>query len=299
MTEENTQKRARAWCWTLNNYTDDDIASIKSIECSYLVFGKEVGKEGTHHLQGYIEFKDAKSLLRMKKYIPKAHFEIRLGTPEDASKYCKKEDQDYYEFGIIKHQGLDSDLRVACERVKAKAPLDSVAIDLPETFVRFHSGLEKLAYIVQEDRTVPPIVTWVWGLAGTGKTRLATEGHEFYIKDGTQWWNGYHHQERIVIDDFDGHWPFRDLLRLLDRYPYQGQTKGGYVRINSPEIWITCEFSPETFWGENELAQVQRRISNVIHLHTSFTQKRGGNTDPTPVSSGDDVEKTKYQDNIK
>jgi len=53
------------------------------------------------------------------------------------------------------------------------------------------------------------------------------------------------------------------LLRLLDKYPYQGQIKGGYVKINS-NIIITCEFPPEYFWKGNELAQITRRINKIF-----------------------------------
>lgn len=58
------------WCFTLNNYTDEDIKMFNLIcaNCAkYWAFSKEVGKEGTPHLQGYIEFK--------KKHRPKEIFD--------------------------------------------------------------------------------------------------------------------------------------------------------------------------------------------------------------------------------
>jgi hypothetical protein len=72
-----------------------------------------------------------------------------------------------------------------------------------------------------------------------------------------------------VIDDFDGKWPYRDLLRLLDRYVYQGQIKGGYVHINSDYIIITCEHRPEEYWSGNELTQVRRRL-DCVHECTNI-----------------------------
>lgn len=46
------------WCFTINNYTANDIDDIKN--CSSIkryIFQEETGKCGTPHLQGYIEFK--------------------------------------------------------------------------------------------------------------------------------------------------------------------------------------------------------------------------------------------------
>lgn len=50
--------RSYAWCFTLNNYTDEEIRRLESLECERLVVGKEVAPTtGTPHLQGYIRFK--------------------------------------------------------------------------------------------------------------------------------------------------------------------------------------------------------------------------------------------------
>ena len=47
----------KRYCFTLNNYTDEDINGIiKSADSASIlyIFGKEVGVEQTPHLQGYI-----------------------------------------------------------------------------------------------------------------------------------------------------------------------------------------------------------------------------------------------------
>lgn len=88
--------RVRNWCFTLNNYTSDDIDSIKAINCRYLIFGKEVGASGTPHLQGYIEFDKSVRFSYVKKLFPKAHLEPRTKPREANIKYCKKEG-DFFE----------------------------------------------------------------------------------------------------------------------------------------------------------------------------------------------------------
>lgn len=58
----------KRWCWTLNNYSEDDISAISAkllVVCKVALFGAEVGDEGTPHLQGYCEF--------ITKCRPKSH----------------------------------------------------------------------------------------------------------------------------------------------------------------------------------------------------------------------------------
>lgn len=262
-------KRSRNWCFTLNNHTDYDLAYLKmELECSYLVVGEEVGEQGTKHLQGYVEFKNGKTLSAVKKILKntKYHLEPRMGTVQQAAQYCKK-DGNFFEKGESSHQGARTDLDEIVLCVNSGTFHSS---DFPTTFIKYHKGIEAYALSLHSDRSEKPYVEWRWGSTGTGKTRGAVEAHGYentYIKDGTTWWNGYTQQTCIVIDDFDGKWPFRDLLRLLDHYPYQGQYKGGYVKINSPFITITAEYPPSHYYlVESELAQIMRRVNIVSNI---------------------------------
>jgi len=151
--------------------------------------------------------------------------------------------------------------------------------DFPEEYIKYHKGIEAFKSSLYSHRTEAPIVEWRLGLAGTGKTREPFDKHidSVYIKDGTMWWDGYEQQEAIIVDDFDGHWPYRDFLRFLDRYPYQGQYKGGYHKINSKFLYITCEHPPEHFWSGNELAQIKRRITSIIEKTPEVASEVAGN----------------------
>ena len=85
--------RSRGWCFTINNYTEEDenIVYAMSWDCAYIVCGREVGDSGTPHLQGYIYYKNAVRLSTMKEVHPTAHWEPQRGTPQQASDYCKKD----------------------------------------------------------------------------------------------------------------------------------------------------------------------------------------------------------------
>lgn len=264
---------SRRWCFTINNYKPSDWFAVKSLfnDCVYGVCGEEVGKEETPHLQGYVKLKNTKDLVKMKKYLPRAHLEMASSksTDIDNQKYCSKENQNVYEVGEpCEGQGTRNDIKEVANMIRnGTVTMEDVMFDFPELYLRYSRSFEKMFNAVAKPRNQPPEVIWRWGLAGTGKTRYCKEKHpDNYVKDGTPWWDNYKGQEAIIIDDFDNQIPFRTLLRLLDRYSYQGQIKGGYVEITSPFIYITCEFPPEYFWSDNELAQVKRRLTSVDEI---------------------------------
>lgn len=278
-----------AWLWTYHNYTEEDCEKIKNWKyVKYLVFGKEIcPTTGTPHLQGYVEWTSKRQFSVINKLSQKLsnhiNWLVARGTGVQNQDYCTK-DGDYWEQGKPSHQGSRTDLNSVKEMIDNGATELEIAESHFETWSRFNKSFSRYALLKSKPRNVPPTVVWYWGLTGTGKTFKATEScSSFYIKDGTQWWDMYENEDGIIIDDFDGKWPYRDFLRLLDRYPYKGQVKGGYVNINSPKIYITCEFPPSHFWSGNELAQVLRRLTLVEELKSSFhesTPEVLGNNNP-------------------
>ena len=134
----NSAKRYRNFCFTVNNYTDSQIKGLDNYNCNYLVYGLEIGKLGTPHIQGYIEFTHPKTIsafnkgLIAKKAVSGLIVNHAMGHLKQASGYCKKGESpdrcdmtpgnEYYfdnpgknykgnEFGIISQQGLRTDIK--------------------------------------------------------------------------------------------------------------------------------------------------------------------------------------------
>lgn len=87
--------RSRKWCFTLNNYTDNEYKTLNTTFQSKkwtFVMGKETSSTGTPHIQGYIEHKNAIKFEVLKKIMPRAHIEKALGSTKDNLAYCTKED---------------------------------------------------------------------------------------------------------------------------------------------------------------------------------------------------------------
>lgn len=106
----------RNWCFTVNNYTDNDVNAMESVASTarYLVYGKEVSESGTPHLQGFVMFPNQRKATALHKLFPSpTHWTVARDLVASAT-YCRK-DGDYKEFGICpsdtrKKQGKRSDL---------------------------------------------------------------------------------------------------------------------------------------------------------------------------------------------
>lgn len=50
----------RRWSFTLNNYIDDEVSTVKAnaTNYKYLIFGYETAATGTKYLQGFIIYKN-------------------------------------------------------------------------------------------------------------------------------------------------------------------------------------------------------------------------------------------------
>lgn len=276
---QHKSQNRKIWFFTLNNPQHEDFQAFKHDDFNYALVQIELGEGGTAHLQGVMRYNSGKSKASVKR-LHKRMWCSPAETLAGAIKYCSKAETKIYgpvEWGERPCQGRRTDLEKIAKEVRDGKSTLTIARESPDVFVRYHRGLQLLEATLAKDRDAESYNVWLWGLSGVGKTHHPFSIHgkdNCYIKDGTQWWDNYRGQEAIIIDDYDGRWPFRDFLRLLDRYPYQGQVKGGYVKINSKFIYITCEFPPEEIYGHsdptdesnNKLAQVLRRFTEIIEV---------------------------------
>lgn len=279
----------RNMCFTVNNY--EDVEKHEAIftlwpAVSYWVFGEEVGDSGTPHLQGYCEFKYPTKFSTVKKKLPTAHIEERIGTAKDASNYCKKGEQSktewkqwkdggphfglnakVHEGGEISNQGKRNDLSPAVEMIREGKRMRTVAQECPETFVRFHKGLIALQAQLVEPRTGPPTVKVFYGSTGSGKSKLAREwlGEDFYDWWPAQekWFDGYEGEKNVIFEEFRGQFPFGMMLMLLDRYSARVQLKGSMINFAATRIAITSPLHPR-LWYKSEELQANDRIDQMI-----------------------------------
>lgn len=134
--------RLKNFCFTLNNYTNEDIKYLETFYkgyCVYLIYGKEIGnKEGTSHLQGYAQLKKQTRFNTIKKLLSKYHIENAMGTPEQNKVYCSK-DGNFIEFGELRTNGSNKSIKNGIrEQIKlCKSYNEVLEIEGIEKYLKF------------------------------------------------------------------------------------------------------------------------------------------------------------------
>lgn len=209
---------------------------------------------------------------------------IRGKSPIRMIKYCTKEETRVS--GPWTGGDLPTENRragdVIIELVKRGRPNSEIIEQFPTMGKNIIMIREMLTQTrVVDRRNGPPSVLFVHGEAGSGKSRYFHDMEEadrecLFIEGppetGTWFFNGYHGQHILVIDDCAP--PtiknVHHYLRLLDRYPMTVHTKGGHHEFNSPIIGITSNLTWDQ-WCANinsfHKAALRRRITNIIEMN--------------------------------
>lgn len=262
----------RNFCFTFNKYGVLD--ALDSLPCSYLIYGREVSKSGTPHLQGFVAFKSQKSLSAaiktLQKVMPTCHVEVSR-TFDEAIEYCKK-DGDYVERGV---RPMSQKTKGAVEEERWKNILEVARTgefsQLPSVIQfknkrlledHYHTALKcrKL-----EDTEMEHL--WYYGSSGTGKSRKAREENpDAYLKMCNKWWDGYLDQEVVIIEDLDSiHHVLGHHLKIwADRYPFLAEVKGSAFKIRPKLIIVTTNYHPEEIWTDpRTLDPILRRFKTI------------------------------------
>lgn len=155
--------QSQRWCFTINNY-DDHVqgrlcqALAEDTVVKYAVYGREVGEQGTPHLQGFIIFKQRKRPAGVLEFFSPVgvhpHIEAARASSHQAAEYCKK-DGDYEEFGSppsVPGQRNDFNEFKAWVLEQPRKPTPQlVASEFPQLYLKYSRIMEwiELIYPVQ------------------------------------------------------------------------------------------------------------------------------------------------------
>jgi len=272
---------ARHWCITINNpcWLEPDWSTIAHLR--YAVGQIEEGAEGTRHFQAYVELTTPVRFSAFKKTcLTDGHYEKRKGSRDQARDYCMKADtrkEGPWEFGRWElEQGRRTDIEGVTSMIEAGASYNEIALSAPVVFIKYHRGIKELLNERNRkyrDSSTEPEVIFIYGKSGCGKSRKAEEiagkSPIAHWQDNGKWWDGYQDQEWVVLDDFAGSsMAYKDWKRLVDRYGFSVETKGGVVQMSTHRFVITSTRRPDEWWDlekcKIDRAEIYRRITKVL-----------------------------------
>lgn len=274
----------RDWCFTLNNYTPEEVAALKTLaedgKVKYIVWGYEVAPTtGTPHLQGYMEFprdRQRSTIVRMPGCARLANVQERHGTQEQAINYCKK-DGNWEEHGTRKSQGARNDVKELVAKIKAgELTVDEIALEDPVLYNQYGRTLREIEDIVRRKLRRPAVMPncfWYYGETECGKSHaaIAEAGPDRYDynPDDHGWWDAYRGEKNVVINELRGGIPYATLLRLCDKWPTTVPRRGREpTPFMAENIWVTSSMHPSRVYPnldeQDSLEQLRRRFKIVF-----------------------------------
>lgn len=262
----------KAWCWTLNNPTEDEEKGIRLWSASRSIYCHEDAPgTGTPHLQGFTIFKTAKRLSGCKKILPRAHWEPAKNI-EAAWDYCTKGKDPWYVDNRV-GRGKRTDWEEYLKLVREGATDAELLAANPGLFFRYGNGIDRARNALQLPRHHQTKCEWYFGATGSGKSTFVDEAYpdaDWCTLTRSGFLLGYHNAPVVVLDDPDLVAMQRELfLNLVNKTPFMMNVKGGQAIWNAQRLIILSNRDPALFHAAD--AAVQRRIHNRYVLFLFFT----------------------------
>jgi len=280
-------KRQRRWSLTLNNPEDEVLKHLNSIDgryVKYAIFAQEVGEKGTPHIQGFIHFKNAKTLTATKKFLgsEKWHLEVSQGTDFENREYCTK-DGPFFEIGEVplEHGPVDA-WEDILNMVEGGFNNRQIVRKYPGIAIRCMSAIEKYRTEFEwaEMRGWRDVeVEYIAGPTGCGKSRGVLYNEDgsvntdvYRCTNAKNPFDKYDGEGTIVFEEFRSQFTCRDMLNWVDGHPLllparYADRMAKFTKVVILSNWrfveqyhTVAETSPETYkaW--------QRRVETVTEL---------------------------------
>lgn len=225
------------------------------------------------------------ALTAVKKCLPRAHWDKRRGSHDQARDYCEKEDTRLdgpWTFGsqeeIPRKKGQRTDLQnfAALVKKRKRIPKDELLQEHTHIYARYPRFVTELTTFYSGDRDWETKVLLFVGKKGTGKSMTAYAlaksgylGRYFKVpmsKGSGLYFDNYDGQELVWFDEFDGSRCKPTMLNALcDRYPESVPQHGKpNVPFLAKTIIICSNYMPKEWWRNHDISTFMRRITMAV-----------------------------------
>lgn len=258
--------------WTPESLKDEE-------KIRYAVGQWELTKDKKKHFQGYAQFykqqTSRKAVLKVLGF--NGHVENARGTLAQNQAYVSKTDLEdkgnrlegtaVFETGTptqADEQGKGSQ-RHDLEEMRKLVLKGATELELADnhfsTWCRNYRALQKYKTLYEAEQALDfrqVTVKVRWGEAGSGKSKKCLgeaikNGGGYYRpvinSNGQLWFSGYQNEKNLILDDFYGQVKPSVMLRLLDGYKLELETKGGHKWAHWDTVFITSNVHPDNWWN--------------------------------------------------
>lgn len=276
-----SNRRARAWVWTLNNYTESEIEHIQAVDAKFIGYGKEVGDSGTPHLQGFVQWNNAKTLSASKTLLGnRVHLEKAAGRPDQAWAYCQKDGDVWFSGREPLTPAQQGQLGAEAEKTRwermltlaRNGELVTLSSEEPKAYIQYKRTFEQISKEHEEAPSALPVLEnyWIYGPTGSGKSSgVRANSDSLFVKDLNKWWDGYNGEHDVLIDDMDpdsAKYMVKKMKNWVDHYPFPAEKKGGSMVIRPKRIFVTSNYPLDEVFQGRDLDAMRRRFKIIFHL---------------------------------
>lgn len=230
--------RSRRWAFTINNWNDEDIVAVSTLGHTKLIYQAEQGDSGTPHIQGCIEFKNARAFSSLKRQVPRAHWS-KARDWDSLVEYCQKEDT----------------------RIDGPSHVEGLPVPVRDYWDEDQETpwQREILSIIEEEPDMRKI-HWFWDtVGGIGKTTLArhicmTHSDAIYLSgrpsDIKSAIASLDIKPRICIFGFtrtqESRVSYQAIEEVKDGMFFSGKYESGMVIFNIPHVIVLSNFHPDT-----------------------------------------------------
>lgn len=265
---------SKMWCFTLNNYTSEEMAVMadlfRGINCEWII-GKEVGEQGTPHLQGFVYFNAKGGTRPMEKVKNKRiHWEKCKGTKEQNIIYCKKEGNFIYGNKLMADWLKDIDIIKESKEYRVSLP-------------KYNPWMGDILNIISKTPDYRHIY-WYWEECGnTGKTEfqkyiftnydrvVILGGKSSDMKNGiVDYYSKNKYLPKIILINLprstSTYISYSGLEEVKDMMFYSGKYEGGMICGERPHMIIFANREPP----EDKMSKDKFQVVEIINQSLTF-----------------------------
>jgi len=243
--------QSRSWIGT--DFTlDIDFQSLhQSGEIVFAVWQKEKAPTTEKvHLQFFVVFRLKKRLNGAKDALGSSQVHLEIARdPVKSVEYCQKEETRMEGPFCVGINPLEKKRSIV--EMCRSMPISEILGVNPELW-RNVRQMREIRQLYLLPRRTQPRAIFLQGPTGCGKSLICSILSDLkpcYFKNDSKWWCGYEQQEVVVWDEFR-RCDAGLYLNMINHLPFQVETKGGMVHLNSWLFVFTSNLSLEEVFSD-------------------------------------------------